>query len=87
MSAEYRVLPSLEVNLGTVAFCSNGRWHSFWVAEPAALLTALANPVRPSHWNPAEATLTVTVAQTGEREGLEKVFRLIPIRDSVPTLS
>lgn len=85
MSAEYRVLPTVEVNLGTVAFALHGQWLSFWVTDPAALLSALANPVGSSRWNPVDATLTVAVAQTGHRAGTDRVFVLSPIRHSVPT--
>ncbi len=78
------VLPAVEVNLGTVAFLHDGEWRSFWVAEPAALLSALANPVQPSRWHPEQSTLTVTVARTGCRAGEERVF---PLCGEAPELS
>lgn len=86
MSGSRFVLPAVEVNLGTVAFMADGDWHSFWVAEPAALLSALANSVRASRWDAEQLTLTVAVARSGLRSGHELSFALIPIRDSQVTL-
>ncbi|NYE96398.1 hypothetical protein FHU41_002648 [Psychromicrobium silvestre] len=70
------VLPVVDAVLGTVSFGCDGEWHSFWVNEPAALLAALANPARPSHWSPEAGELVVTVARTGSRAGEPLSFSL-----------
>ncbi|ALE07565.1 hypothetical protein AL755_04875 [Arthrobacter sp. ERGS1:01] len=70
------VLPAVDANLGTVAFHTPAGHHAYWSAEPAQLLDALAQAVRPARWIPEIGTLVVTVAQTGVRSGRGLGFKL-----------
>ena len=71
------VLPAVDVNLGTVAFLSPFGHQLFWSGEPAELVAALSQAVRPAQWIRESDTLVVTVAQTGERSGRRLGFRLV----------
>ncbi|GAA4657272.1 hypothetical protein [Arthrobacter cryoconiti] len=70
------VLPAVDVNLGTVSFFSPTGQLLFFSAEPADLVSALTQAVRPAQWIPEVSTLVITVAQTGVRAGLRLGFRL-----------
>ncbi|AIY03360.1 hypothetical protein ART_3761 [Arthrobacter sp. PAMC 25486] len=70
------VLPAVDANLGAVTFLTPKGHHAYWSPEPAQLISALANAVRPARWIPEIGTLVVTVAQTGVRAGRGIGFRL-----------
>lgn len=70
------VLPAVDVNLGSVTFVTPGGHRLYWTAEPAELVNALTQAVRPAQWIPEIGTLVVTVAQTGVRTGRRLGFRL-----------
>lgn len=70
------VLPAVDVNLGTVTFFTPNGHQLFWSGEPAELVTALTQAVRPAQWIPEIGTLVVTVAETGVRAGRRLGFRL-----------
>ncbi|MHA7306927.1 hypothetical protein ACX80E_17115 [Arthrobacter sp. TMN-49] len=70
------VLPAVDVNLGTVTFCTPAGHFAYFCQDPARLVGALAAAVRPAHWIPELGTLVVTVAQTGSRAGRRLGFRL-----------
>ncbi|MGO4382776.1 hypothetical protein [Specibacter sp. RAF43] len=74
--ASIPVLPVVDVNLGTVSFFTPSGHRLYWSAEPAELIAALAQAVRPAQWVPEIGTLVVTVAQTGVRSGRGLGFRL-----------
>ncbi|WP_288025049.1 hypothetical protein [Arthrobacter sp.] len=70
------VLPAVDINLGSVTFFTPGGHRQYWSAEPAELVNALTEAVRPAQWIPEIGTLVVTVAQTGVRAGRRLGFRL-----------
>ena len=71
------VLPAVDINLGTVTFASPFGHQECWSGEPAELVEALSQAVRPAQWIREIKTLEVTVAQTGERSGRRLGFRLV----------
>ncbi|SDW01607.1 hypothetical protein SAMN04487912_101130 [Arthrobacter sp. cf158] len=71
-----RVIPAVDLFLGAVTFpAGNGTKH-FRYPEPRLIAQALAQAVRPTQWCEASATLTVTVAAAGKREGVARHFAL-----------
>ncbi|WP_125613196.1 hypothetical protein [Specibacter cremeus] len=73
------VLPAVDANLGAVTFATPAGWRHCWTDQPAALLDALAQAVRPAHWFPEIHTLVVTVAGTGHRQGRGLGFVLLAV--------
>jgi hypothetical protein len=69
-----RVIPGVDLVLGTVTLVLNGRLHRFRHPEPRLIAQALAQAVRPSRWCESSRTLTVTVAALGCSAGLERHF-------------
>lgn len=74
--ASIPVLPAVDLNLGTVTFQTPNGHRIYWTPEPAQLVRALSEAVRPAQWIPAIGTLVITVAQTGIRAGRGRGFRL-----------
>lgn len=72
------VIPGVDINLGTVAFVVNDRLERHWFHEPRLIARALSQAVRPARWFPETQVLTLTVAATGHRAGLEKNFSFAP---------
>ncbi|WP_051388588.1 hypothetical protein [Arthrobacter sp. 35W] len=76
--AAVRVLPIVDALLGTVEFRCAGVWLRLWCADPAGLGAALDRAVAPPRWHPQGGTITVAVAATGRRTGVELHFPLHP---------
>jgi hypothetical protein len=69
-----RVIPGVDLVLGTVTLALNGGVRRFRHPEPHLIAQALAQAVRPSRWCESSGTLTVTVAALGCSAGLERHF-------------
>jgi hypothetical protein len=83
--SSHRVIPAVDVSLGTVSFVINGRPERHWHPEPHTIVHALGQSVRPARWFPARQVLTITVAAAGRHAGLEKHFRFTDVkRDAAP---
>ncbi|XAS68281.1 hypothetical protein V3C33_02855 [Micrococcaceae bacterium Sec5.7] len=74
----FLVIPGVDVTLGTVTFVVNDRLERHWFHEPRLIARALSQAVRPARWFPETQVLTLTVAATGHRAGLEKHFSFAP---------
>lgn len=69
-----RVIPGVDLVLGTVTFIVGGELSRFTHPEPRLIAQALAQAVRPSLWCESSGMLTVTVAAVGRSAGLERHF-------------
>lgn len=69
-----KVIPAVDLFLGTVTILSRNATVSFQHPEPHSIARALAQAVRPTQWCAASRTLTVTVAAVGRPGGLPRVF-------------
>lgn len=63
------VVPSLDLNLGTVLFRANGVFEERWHPDPRRLEAVLARAIRPVRWDPAGQSLEVRVAAVGHSDG------------------
>lgn len=73
-----RVIPVVDVCLGTVTLVINGRVERYRHRETRLLARALSQAVRPARWHPDTRILTVTVAAAGHHSGVEKHFSFTP---------
>ena len=71
-----RVIPAVDLYLGTVTIVARNRTLLFRHPHPQQIAKALARAVRPSTWCEVSRTLTVTVAATGKRDGQPQLFAL-----------
>ncbi|UXM92766.1 hypothetical protein [Paenarthrobacter sp. JL.01a] len=75
-TATVKVIPAVDLYLGTVTIPTRNRTLCFLCTQTAQIAEALARAVRPSTWCGASGTLTVTVAAAGQREGRPCTFIL-----------
>ena len=71
-----RVVPGVDLALGTITFLVDGRLERYWHHEPRLITQILSCSVRPVRWFPATRKLTLTVAAAGHRNGVERHFIL-----------
>ncbi|MBO1266719.1 hypothetical protein [Arthrobacter cavernae] len=76
--ASVRVIPGVDLLLGTVTFIVDGELVRHWHHEPRLIADALSQSVRPARWFPATQTLSLTVAARGRQAGVEKRFSFAP---------
>ncbi|WP_426998410.1 hypothetical protein [Pseudarthrobacter sp. N5] len=79
-----RVIPGVDITLGTVTFVVNDLLERHWFHEPRLIARALAQAVRPARWCPEAQILTLTVAAAGHRAGVEKHFSFAPAVRGLP---
>ncbi|MFH5880174.1 hypothetical protein [Arthrobacter sp. NA-172] len=71
-----RVIPGVDLSRGSITFVVDGRLERHWHHEPRLITQALTKAVQPARWFPATRKLTLTVAATGHRAGVERHFIL-----------
>ena len=71
-----RVIPGVDLAQGSIAFVVDGQLEHHWHHEPRLITEALSKAVQPARWFPATRKLTLTVAATGHRAGVQKHFIL-----------
>lgn len=76
--ASVRVIPGVDLVLGTVTFVVDGELERHWHHEPRLIADALSQSVRPARWFPATQMLSLTVAARGRQAGVEKRFSFAP---------
>ncbi|MFJ5955228.1 hypothetical protein ACIQC5_04640 [Paenarthrobacter sp. NPDC092416] len=69
-----RVIPGVDVVLGTVTLMVGGGLVRYRHPEARLIARALAQAVRPTRWCQSTLTLTVTVAAVGKSAGIERHF-------------
>lgn len=71
-----RVIPGVDLSQGSVTFVVDGNLERYWHHEPRLITQALSKAVQPARWFPATRKLTLTVAATGHRAGVQRHFIL-----------
>lgn len=71
-----RVIPGVDLSQGSITFVVDGNLERYWHHEPRLITEALSKAVQPARWFPATRKLTLTVAATGHRAGVQKHFIL-----------
>jgi hypothetical protein len=71
-----RVIPGVDLSQGSITFVVDGQLERHWHHEPRLITQALSKAVQPARWFPATRKLTLTVAATGHRAGVERHFIL-----------
>ncbi|GAA4044626.1 MULTISPECIES: hypothetical protein [Arthrobacter] len=71
-----RVIPGVDLSQGSITFVVDGHLERHWHHEPRLITEALSQAVQPARWFPATRKLTLTVAATGHRAGVQRHFIL-----------
>ncbi|MEW1820805.1 hypothetical protein AB0323_08455 [Arthrobacter sp. NPDC080031] len=71
-----RVIPGVDLSQGSITFVVDGNLERYWHHEPRLITEALSKAVQPARWFPATRKLTLTVAATGHRAGVQRHFIL-----------
>lgn len=71
-----RVIPGVDLSQGSITFVVDGNLERYWHHEPRLITQALSKAVQPARWFPATRKLTLTVAATGHRAGIQRHFIL-----------
>lgn len=72
------VQPVIDPDSGPVAFRVPRGSETRWTPEPARIQAALRRAVRPAQWDPAAESLTIIVAEQGDRRVREVCFDFAP---------